>query len=177
MVRMNDTARIQNAIKFIDCLANGVNPVTGEILQETVFDEPEVIRCLFFVKDVLQEKTSSPAKSQKDKFVITDDLRLEDFLQTEPVSLSPFLRKIKETNGGAGPNAGKIWGLLIEKGYLREGTNADGKATRLPTDLGRQSGISCVERVRMTGKSYIVVVYNRKAQQLIIDCIKELYSS
>ena len=176
MVQTNDTARIQNAIKIIDCLANGVHPATGEILKETVFDEPEVIRCLFYVKDLLQGGISTPAKTQKDKFVITGDLRLENLLQSEPICLSPFIQKIKDANNGVGPSASKIWGLLIEKGYLYEGTNAYGVNTKMPTELGKQRGLSYVERTQMSGKSYYVVEYNRRGQELLIECIKELYS-
>ena len=84
---MNDMDKMQNAIRFIECLANGIHPATGEILNETIFDEPEVIRCLFYVKDVLQEKIKTPSKSQKDKFIISDNLHLEDFLQDEPICL------------------------------------------------------------------------------------------
>ena len=173
---MNDMERMQNATRVIECLANGIHPITGEILKETIFDEPEVIRCLFYVKDVLQGKIKAPSKSQKDKFIISDNLRLQDFLQDEPICLSPFVGKIKDANNGVGPSASKIWELLIEKGYLYEGTNIEGKNTKLPTELGKQNGLSYVERHRTSGKDYFVVEYNRQGQELLIECIVELYS-
>lgn len=173
---MNDIEKMQNATRLIECLANGIHPLTGEILKETIFDEPEVIRCLFYVKEVLQGKIAVPSKSQKDKFIITDNLHLEDFLQDEPICMSPFVRKIKEANNEIGPSASKIWELLIEKGYLYEGTNIDGNNTKLPTELGKQNGLSYVERIRTSGKNYFVVEYNRRGQELLIECIIELYS-
>ena len=173
---MNNMEKMQNATKLIECLANGIHPITGEILKETIFDEPEVIRGLFYVRDVLQGKIMAPEKILKDKFIITENLRLEDFLQDEPICLSPFVRNIKETNNGVGPSASKIWGLLIEKGYLYEGTNIEGKNTKLPTELGKQNGLSYVERHRTSGKDYFVVEYNRQGQELLIECIMELYS-
>lgn len=173
---MNDIEKMQNATKIIECLANGVHPITGEILKETIFDEPEVIRSLFYVKDVLQGKIKPASKSQKDKFTITDNLRLEDFLRDEPICLSPFVGKIKEANNGVGPSTSKIWDLLIDKGYLYEGTNLEGKNTKLPTELGKQNGLSYVERHRSSGKDYFAVEYNRRGQELIIECIKELYA-
>ena len=173
---MDEIERIAKAEKFVECLANGVHPITGEILSDTVFDEPEMIRGLFFVRDVLQDYITRPRKSTKDKFTFTDDLHFEDILQDNPISLSPFVKKIKELNNGIGPNAKLIWSFLIEKGYLYEETNADGKTSKIPTELGKQNGLSCVEKYTMYGKSYIVVVYNKQGQELLWNTIKEIYS-
>ncbi len=173
---MKEIERITKAEKFVECLANDVHPITGEILSESVFDEPEIIRGLFFVKDVLQNYMARPNKSTKDKFTLTHNLHLEDILQDNPISLTPFIKKIKELNNGIGPSAKLIWNLLIEKGYLYEDTNADGKTSKIPTELGKQNGLSCVEKITMYGKSYNVVVYDNQGQHLIWDTIKEIYS-
>ncbi len=173
---MDDIERIAKAEKFVECLANGVHPITGEILNEKIFDEPEMIRGLFFVRDVLQDYIPRPKKSAKDKFTLTDNLHLEDILQDNPISLSPFVKKIKELNNGIGPNAKLIWSFLIEKGYLYEETNLDGKTFKIPTELGEQNGLSYVQKSTMYGKSYNVVVYDRQGQELIWNTIKEIYS-
>ncbi len=173
---MNDVEKLQNATNMIECLANGIHPITGEILEGTVFDEPEIIRCLFFVKEVLREHIAHPPKMKKGDFSIPETLRLEDFLQDQPISLTPFIKKIKEANHDVGPNANKIWELLLERGLLYKGENINGKETKLPTELGEQSGLKCVTRHNSAGVSYYVVVYDRKGQELLLDCIRELYS-
>ncbi len=170
---MNDTEKMEKAINCVECLANGVHPITGEVLKETVFDEPEIIRCLFFVKEVLRGKVSQPTKSKKEGFSAVGNL--EDFLQDQPTSLSPFIKKISQANNGVGPSAKKIWDLLVENKFLYEGTNLNGTKTKLPTELGKQSGISCAERQNSAGEKYYVVVYNRKGQELLLDCIRKIY--
>ncbi len=172
---MIDIAKMQNAKRIIECLANGIHPVTGEILKDTVFDEPEVIRCLFFIKEVLQEEIENPQKGKKEEFS-ADSLQLENVLQDEPIALSPFVKKIKDANGGVGPNAKKIWELLTDRGFLCEGTNLNGNKTRLPTELGLQSGLTRSERQTAMGKSFYVVEYDRTGQELLLECIKEIYS-
>ena len=173
---MEENERIAKAEKYVECLANGVHPITGEILSESIFDEPEMIRGLFFVRDVLQDCNARPKKSAKDKFTLTDNLLLEDILQESPISLSAFLKKIKELNNGIGPSGKEIRIFLIEKGYLYEDTSADGKTSKIPTELGKQSGLSYVEKSNMYGISYNVVVYNKQAQKLLCNIIKEIYS-
>ena len=171
-----DVNRLEKATIYIDSLANGINPISGEALAGDVFDEPDVIRCLFFVKDILKSCMERPVKQKNESFTIDDETNLEKFLLNKPSSLSPFIKNIKEANNGVGPSANKIWELLVEKGYLYLGTDGEGKKTKLPTESGLQNGISYVERQGTNGKPYFAVIYDKTGQKLLLECIKELYA-
>ena len=59
---------------------------------------------------------------------------------------------------------------LVNIGMLRPQTESDGKLKKLPTATGIEIGITVEVRRSMRGE-YTVVVYNRDAQQFIIDNI------
>ncbi len=60
---------------------------------------------------------------------------------------------------------------LVEIGMLEIRLSADGKNVKRPTQQGKELGISLVKRTGRTG-DYVAVVYNREAQQFIIDNIE-----
>lgn len=57
---------------------------------------------------------------------------------------------------------------LIQAGFLVLVTNDDGTTTRKPTDNGIQLGITLEPR-QGQNRVYTVVVYNKVAQQFILD--------
>ena len=65
---------------------------------------------------------------------------------------------------------------LITIGALFEETNSNGKTVKTPTEEGERLGISVEIRTGLHG-DYRVVVYNRDAQQFIIDNIYTIISS
>ena len=77
---MSDVNKIDKAREYIESLATGLNPLTGEELFETVFDEPEIIRCLFFVRDILQSYKAAPVKTKSDTFEIDKESDLSKYI-------------------------------------------------------------------------------------------------
>lgn len=59
---------------------------------------------------------------------------------------------------------------LVGIGMLDEVENLEGKKTKRPTPDGNELGISLEERMGSTGP-YHVVIYNKSAQQFIVDNI------
>ena len=59
---------------------------------------------------------------------------------------------------------------LLSIGMLAQYSSADGKLSKLPTETGNGIGITTETRVGKNGE-YIVTVYNREAQALIVDTI------
>lgn len=74
---MNDNQKLLKAKSYLDKLANGINPVTNEIVPESdTINNIHISRCLFYISDVLRNviegNTGSPKKkSSKAPFSIT----------------------------------------------------------------------------------------------------------
>ena len=51
-----DIQKIDKAIIYVDRIANGFNPVNNQPIEEdSVLNNPNVIRCMYFIKDILKE--------------------------------------------------------------------------------------------------------------------------
>lgn len=54
---MTEQEKLQRAKYYIDCLANGVNPLDGTAVPEQdVVNHVKVSRCLFYVSDILRKQ-------------------------------------------------------------------------------------------------------------------------
>ena len=60
---------------------------------------------------------------------------------------------------------------LTELGLLKEVDVTENRTVRRPTDLGLSMGIILEARTRDDGTSYVSVLYQKKAQQFILDNI------
>lgn len=58
--------QLENAIKIVNALANGVDIYTGEIYpEESPYQKPQVIRALFMALDVLKNEYNRAKKKRK----------------------------------------------------------------------------------------------------------------
>lgn len=63
----------------------------------------------------------------------------------------------------------------MEIGVLEEQTTPDGKSVKRPTEQGKELGIAAEKRMGVSGE-YIVVVYDKGAQQFILDNMEAIVS-
>ena len=48
--------KLEKSIIYVDRIANGCNPVNNSPLtNDSVLNNPNVIRCMYFIKDILKE--------------------------------------------------------------------------------------------------------------------------
>ena len=63
---MEQQCGMETNIKIIEGLANGIDPVTGELLPSNApYNSPEVIRALFFVLEQVKNPRKRPPKIKK----------------------------------------------------------------------------------------------------------------
>ncbi len=177
---MTDLEIMQRAKMYIDKLANGINPLDDNTISENdIVNNIRISRCLFYVSDVLRQVienggTVTKKRTPKEKFYISfEDIQKFPFSE-KPIPISEIAKRINEITP-ENENMKKIshkhltdWLISIEMLYWD--TTADGKKVKRPTTAGNQLGIAAEVRHGSQG-DYTVVVYNRAAQQFIIDNI------
>ena len=175
---MTELEKIAYAKSYIEKLANGINPLTNqEVPESDIINNVKISRCLFYVSDLLRQVvenkgiSQSKNKSSKVPFQLDYESR-EKFEYSElPIPISEIERRI---NALIQPEEMKkltykqIADWLMETGFLKLVVKDDGKTVRRPTDQGIDIGISTEERQSLRGP-YTVVVYNRSAQQFILE--------
>lgn len=174
---MTELEKMQRAKMYIDKMANGINPVDDTYAaDQDMVNNVRISRCLFYVSTILGQVIDNNGVIQKGKaskkaFFLSDD-RITDFAFSEaPISVSEISRRLNDLADLDLCHKLKysdITNWLVSIGALETITLADGKSTKRPTSQGEALGISLETRKSVTGE-YIVVVYNKSAQQFILD--------
>lgn len=176
-----DPNKLQTAIVYLQRIADGNNPINNMPAEEdTVLNDPNVIRCMFYVKEILEEIQRNNcvigkkrSKDEKAKFPI--DV-LSKYEYKEDLTISHFMEQINSLIDTAKYKRlvyNPVLKWLIGNGYLQEET-IEGKLSKIPTEKGKQIGIRAENRENLNGATYIALVYDKRAQEFIISNISNM---
>lgn len=176
---MNELQKIAVAQTYIEQLANGLNPLSGEQVEDSdIINNVHISRCLFYVSGVLKEIVDNRGKyklqlPEKSPFSLSAEQAGRFEFSKTPVSVSEITKKF---NSLIDPDSVKELKLGIITGWLTEVGMLDdfivnNKRRKRPTSDGISLGISTEKRVSKIGTPYEVLLYNLKAQHFIVDNI------
>lgn len=177
-----DLSKLDIAITYIQRMADGLDPVKNiQVEENSVINNPNVIRCMYFIQDVLMEVRKndgvigSKKRTGKEPFPFEV---LDNYIYEKDKSISHIISQIKELV--ANPNV-KVMGYKVlsdwlkASGYLLEEVDKyTGKKTNIPTDKGKELGIYLEERTSMRGENYNVVMYDQKAQEFLVHNLEAI---
>lgn len=178
---MTEKEIIKHAKDYIDSLANGTNPLTGESVNESdIVNNVRISRCFFYVSGILEkvlngERNILP-RVKKSRFSISAE-KLEDFeYSSEPIFVSDIVKRItalsQSENMKKFPTS-KITKWLLKNGFLEERENKLGKIKKYVTYAGEKIGLYQEEREGQYGR-YFVTFYTTSAQHFIIDNLEAI---
>lgn len=168
-----EQAKLDVAIKYVERIADGCNPVNKEPLsKDDVLNNPNIIRCMYFIKDILEEVRNNGGivggkrgKESQEPFPIEI---LDQFAFLKDKSITHVLNQIYEPIADLNVkkvSVTKITAVLKEEGYLAEELNPEtGKTRKVPSEKGKELGIYAVER-EYNGRIYqsvIIDIFCRK---------------
>lgn len=185
---MTELEKIEYAKSFIDKLANGVNPIDNSTIPDNdVVNNVRLSRCFFYVSDILRQVIEnggiSPAphvqtvekKNKKQPYYLLPEQAAQFEYSNIPITATEIFNRIM----AVGPQDGvkkipkrNLTRWLISLGLIEEVSVNETRFKR-PTESGRDLGIILEERRSQYG-NYFVVLYNRVAQQFIIDNIEAM---
>ena len=181
-----DMKKLETAIVYLQRIAEGNNPINNlPANEDSVLNNPNVIRCMFFVKDVLEEVKRNGGyigrkakKSDKLEFPIET---LKSFTYREDKAITRFVDQLNE---GLDDNTYKkvsykqITQWLKANGFLYEEDNLELKKTiTMPTQKGLQLGIRAERRNNNSGIEYMLLIYGKQAQEFIVQNIEKILCS
>ena len=176
---MTELEIMQHAKDYLDKLAQGIDPLTGqEVPEEDVINNIRISRCLFYVSDVLRQVIENGGiqvrvikNSEKTPFTLSFEERERYPFGDLPATVSVIaqrLNELVELETMQKMKTTSITKFLLQSGLLFEEEGVNGSKTKRPTETGRQLGISTAVRTGQNGE-YTAVVYSREAQQFILD--------
>ncbi len=181
-VKQIDQAKLDIAIKYVERIADGCNPVNNVPLEnDDILNNPNIIRCMYFIKDVLKEVRSNGGiiggRSGKEPVLPFPIEILDKFTYIEDKSITHVLNQIYEPIAGLNVkkvSVTKVTAALKEEGYLLEEPNPEtGKTRKVPSAKGEELGIYMIER-EYNGRMFQSITYNRNAQEYVVKLIRKL---
>lgn len=177
---MIDKEKVKVAKEWIELLAKGINPTTGEVVKDDdVINDVHISRCLFFVCEVLNEVESQRTPSEhKARFAMTKEEAAQIPVDS-PDGIANFVRRINHNNpSNMRPLSVKtVIDWLKLEGYMKEVVKSDGHKTNHPTEKGMEIGITIETQTNADGSFFTRVVYGIPAQKLILDNISSIIST
>ncbi|MCM1189950.1 MAG: hypothetical protein NC541_11725 [bacterium] len=178
-----DMKRLETAILYLQRIADGKNPVNNVPAEEdAVLNNPNVIRCMYFVKEVLEEVKRNNGhvgkkakKSDKQAFPTET---LATFSYREDKSISKLVAQLNEAVDGTVYRKltyRPILQWLKSNGFLTEQFDQElKKEVTLPTEKGTQIGIRAERRSGLSGTDYMLVIYGKQAQEYIAENLEAI---
>lgn len=181
MSSMTELETMQRAKMYMEKLAQGIDPISGQDMPEdSVLNNVRLARCFFYVSDVLGQVIANGGviggKPKLQAFSITLEQLSKVQISQEPVRVTqlvemisaavddPQMKKLRST---------VITDWLLERGFLEKQITPDGKSGRVPTYNGMMIGLSTQTRQGQYGE-YQAVFYNAQAQQFVLDNLAEM---
>ena len=180
-----DEKKLEKAIIYLKRITEGKNPINNlPVEEESVLNNPNMIRCMYFVKEVLEEvqknngvigKSNEVYKKRKQEFPIEV---LEQFVYQCEKPISKFVEQINaplDTTIYKKASYKQIIHWLILNNFLyEEFCSKKGKVVKWPTDAGKALGIQVVKVVSQSGKEYETLYYSQAAQEFIIKHFSDI---
>lgn len=177
-----DMQKLDIAITYIKRIADGNNPVNNMPAEDdTVLNNPNVIRCMYFVRDILEQVKAnngvigaSAQKERKTKRAVDAfpyEL-LSKYQYREDKGINKVLSQLYEPleDKSIRKISGKTvneW--LMAAGYVTEVYNEELNTNiKVPTEKGKSIGLKS-ERVVYPGNTYYTIIYNKTAQEFLIN--------
>ena len=182
---MTELDILRHAKGYLDKLAEGIDPLTGEpVPSDDVVRKERIAKCLTYVSGVLEQVIS---RGRQESLPTQKQLRLpafaisEEALSRVPVSETP----VTITEFGKTVNAqidqtridklktASLLEYLDKHGFLEMRPLPNGRSTRQPTQIGQQLGIGLEEREGTEGP-YTATVYSSEAQRFLLKHMDEI---
>lgn len=179
-----DIEKIKKAKIVLDKMANGVNPIDGsKIDQESFLNDPRIIRCLFYVNEILQmtidgNLADRSVDRRKLPFIITEEEKQQVKFPEGNIGVNAFsqcINKVINPHISKKLNGTELNRQLKKMGILSEELNPEGKKrTTLPPE-SMKYGIS-TELVNYNGNEYEKIVFDSNGVNFLLENLDKIMS-
>lgn len=177
---MTELETVQRAKMYMDQLAQGIDPISGqELPEDSTLNHVRLTRCFFYVSGVLEQVIRNGGHVgtvQKTEFTITPEQLATVQISAYPIRITEFanaLMQAVDSNAVKKLNVTKITNWLLEKGFLAKEATPDGKSRRVPTAAGGNLGMTTQLRQSPEGE-YLAIYYDANAQRFLLDHLYDI---
>lgn len=175
-----DKEKLMKAKSIIEKIANGINPLTGKNIEDDNFmQDPRLIRCFFYVTDVLNAVIKNGFNGvfvKPTQFVITPEQKSRIKLPNYNIGVNEFAKCV---NNVIDPSVSKrltgadINRQLKKMGILSEIKTGEGKTRTVMNENSAKYGIEVEKRV-YKDIEYEVIVFNEKGKRFLLENLEKI---
>lgn len=175
---LNEFEKIEKAKIILKKIADGTNPINGEAIEgDILLNDPRIIRCLYFITEVLDNVIKGEYTNRKaNEFIITEEEKAKVTFTEGNIGVNEIAKCINQQlhplvskkTSGAAINSG-----LKRMGILSEVVNEEGKKRTTINDKSHLNGFH-LEKRNYNGREYEAVVIDEKGKQFIIENIEDI---
>jgi hypothetical protein len=171
--------KLLKAGEVLNKIANGMNPLTGEsIVQESFLQDPKIVRCLFYTKDILQKLAEGGFQPghRPPGFAITPEEKNRVELPPGKVGINEFARCVNQVIDNN--RSIKLTGVELNKrlkkmGILTELPGQNGKTRTTVNAKSKDYGIE-LEKRSFQGNEYEMVLFTEKGKKFLLDNLEKI---
>lgn len=173
---LNEVEKMEKAKDIIIKIASGTNPVNGlPIENESFLHDPRIIRCFYYIAEVLENVTKGNYNKKIDDFIITDEQKSQVKFTEGNIGVNEVAKCINEQINTLVSK--KVTGVLLNKGLKRLGilTEMEEEGSRRTTtnNISKKYGFFLDKR-NYNGKEYDMVVIDDIGKKYILDNIENI---
>lgn len=169
-----EVEKIEKAKEIMYKVARGVNPLNGEQIQDDgLLKDAEILRCLNFVSDVLDNITKGNYKNRNtpSQFVITPEQKCKIALPEEKIGVNGFAKCVNLCINQV--ESKKLLGVELNKrlkklGVLAEENTENGKMRTITNEKSFQFGFEMAKK-RFNGVEYDMVLINDIGKRYLLE--------
>ncbi len=172
--------KLVKAKEILRKMANGIDPLTGEEIEEGSFlHDPRMIRCLYFIEEVLNRAIDGHLKvtsSKVEVFVITEEEKRRIELPPGRIGVNEFARcvnRVIDLN-----KSRKLSGMELNKRLKKMGVLADepldnGKSRTVVGPKSGEFGIE-TEKRNYNGNEYEMILFNETGKKFLLNNLEAI---
>lgn len=175
--------KLLKAKEILRKMANGIDPLTGEQIGEGSFlHDPRMIRCLYFIEEVLNSAVDGQLKfasGKADVFVITHEEKSRVELPPGRIGVNEFARCVNRAIDFS--KSRKLSGVELNRrlkkmGVLGEEALGDGKKRTVPGANALEHGIE-TEKRNYNGNEYEMILFNETGKKFLLDNLETIMAA
>lgn len=172
--------KIEKAMIILQKIAKGINPITGEQIEEgSFFNDARIIRCFYFVAEVLdnvKKGVYSSTNNKLSKFVITPEQKERVQFSPNKIGVNEFSKCINSCIDLS--ISKKLTGVELNKklkklGILSEENTEQEKTRTVINENSINFGFESERRI-YNGVEYDMVVINDYGKKYLLDNIESI---
>ncbi len=174
---INEIDKIEKAKIIIQKIANGTNPTNGlPIETDSFLQDPRIIRCFYYVSEVLQGVINGSYSNKKiTDFIITHEQKSKVIFTEGNIGVNEVAKCINEQINPL--ISKKVAGTHLNKGLKKLGILSelieDGKKRTTINESSANYGFF-LEKRNYNGREYDMVVINDEGKKYILDNIENI---